>query len=270
MALRLTFLVAELVVAKNQYGDRFFLARKRKEMDLAAQIQWQLLPPLTFASEEVVVAAALEPAYDVGGDSFDYALDGDTLHVVLFDAMGHGVEAALIAALAVTAYRDGRRRGESLAQRLADVDAAVNAHFGPDRFTTAVAADLHVPSGRLTWMNAGHPRPLLLRRDRVVGALECEPGPPLGLKLGLGQTRTEQLEPGDHLLMFTDGMVEARSARGEAFGFTRLTDFFSREVQAGQPASETMRRLTHALLDYHGGRLQDDATVLMVGWRYSG
>ncbi|WP_433221888.1 PP2C family protein-serine/threonine phosphatase [Dactylosporangium sp. CS-047395] len=78
-------------------------------MQLAAEIIWTQLPPLTFATDRATVAAILEPAYEVGGDAFDYAANGDALHVALFDAVGHGIEASALTALTLSAYRNARR-----------------------------------------------------------------------------------------------------------------------------------------------------------------
>jgi serine phosphatase RsbU (regulator of sigma subunit) len=99
--------------------------------------------------------------------------------------------------------------------------------------------------------------------------LSAEPGLPLGLGGGREQTG-QTLEPGDRLLVFTDGMTEARAASGEFFGVQRLADMVVREDAAGQPAPETMRRLMHAILAHQAGALQDDATAMLVEWRTGG
>ena len=91
---RLAGLVADMLVTKNSYTDQFFQARRRESMSLAAEIQWSLLPPLTMIVPQVAVAGILEPAYDVAGDSFDYALNDNILHMAIIDAMGHGLDAA--------------------------------------------------------------------------------------------------------------------------------------------------------------------------------
>jgi serine phosphatase RsbU (regulator of sigma subunit) len=77
----------------------------------------------------------------------------------------------------------------------------------------------------------------------------------------------EQLQPGDRLLLYTDGVTEARDAEGTEFGVARFTDFIVRSNADGLPVPETLRRLMNAILDYHDGRLRDDATVLFCEWR---
>jgi serine phosphatase RsbU (regulator of sigma subunit) len=258
--------VAEIILAKEAYGDLFHVTRRRQPMSLAAEMAWNLLPPLTFGTDRLVISCVLAPAYRVGGDSFDYAADGDIARFAVFDAMGHGLDASLLATVAVVAYRNSRRQGLNLPDTVKFIDAAVASTFGPDRFVTSVIAELDLRSGRLWWHNAGHPAPLLLRGGRVVKALETEPGLPLGLG-GDVEPVWQQLEPGDRVLFFTDGVVEARSAAGEFFGERRLVDFVGREESGRQPVPETMRRLMHAILEHQGGELQDDATTMLIEWR---
>src|SRR4029079_9323438 len=136
---------------------------------------------------------------------------------------GHGLDAGLLATVAVAAYRNSRRQGLDLPDTVRFIDAAIASTFGPERFVTAVLAELDLRSGRMRWHNAGHPAPLLLRGGRVVKVLETEPGLPLGLG-GECEPVWQPLEPGDRVLFFTDGVVEARSAAGEFFGVSRLVD----------------------------------------------
>ncbi len=135
-------------------------------------------------------------------------------------------------------------------------------------------AELDLASGWLRWHLAGHPAPLLLRGTQVVKTLNAEPDLPLGL--GGATSRTgpvlgeESLEPGDRVLLYTDGVVEARSAEGEMFGVDRLADLVARQAAASQPAPETMRRLMHAILAHQAGPLQDDATTMLLEWQGGG
>jgi serine phosphatase RsbU (regulator of sigma subunit) len=85
-------------------------------------------------------------------------------------------------------------------------------------------------------------------------------------RTGPRRTDREQLEPGDRLLFYSDGVVEARDEHGEFFGVERLVDFTERAELSRLSAPETLRRLTAAILAHQGGRLQDDATLLMVDW----
>jgi serine phosphatase RsbU (regulator of sigma subunit) len=279
---RLSFfagLVAEVLMTKAAYGDALVRLRRTAPMGLAAEIQWSLLPPLTFADENVSVAAALEPAYDVAGDSVDYAVDADAARFAVFDGMGHELASAQWVSLVVAAYRNARRTGLTLTQTARLIDEAVTTTLTGEGFVTGLLAELDTGTGVLSWVNAGHPPPLLLRQGRLVKTLELAPELPFGL--GLEQhdpaggpagdvelhVGSEQLEPGDYLLLYTDGVVEARSPTGELFGVPRLIDLMVRNLAAGFPASETMRRAVAALLEHQATELVDDATMLLAQWR---
>jgi hypothetical protein len=260
-------LVAELLVTKQPYGDVIHRTRRRKEMRLAAEIQWELLPPLTLETPRVTISGILEPSYEVAGDAFDYAANGDTVHVLLVDAMGHGLDSSLISTLVVGAFRHSRRRGDDLGAIYAAMDGVVADRFGPDRFATAQLALFDSAVGTLWWINAGHPPPLLVRDKRVVGRLDEPPVLPLGFGDGDVEVSELQLQPGDAVLWFTDGLVEARSPGGEFFGEERLEDLLTRALHSGEPIPEVVRRLTHAVLDHHAGTLRDDATLLFLEWK---
>jgi len=239
-------------------------------MVLAAEMQWSLLPPLTFGTSRLVISGLLAPAYEVGGDAFDYAVNGSIAHVAVFDSMGHGLGAAQLAGLAVGAYRNARRAGAPLQEKARLIDEALRNQHGGERFVTAVLGRLDLDSGEFTWLSAGHPAPLLLRDHRILKTLEMEPCQPLGLLDLAGghppDVQTEALQPGDRLLLFTDGVDEARNRDGSFFGMKRLADFVAKQSASGEPTPEVMRRLQRAVLDHQQGRLQDDATTLFVEW----
>ncbi|GAA3290549.1 hypothetical protein GCM10020295_05270 [Streptomyces cinereospinus] len=216
----------------------------------------------------MAIAAAMEPAYEIGGDAFDYAVAGDQVHLAVFDAMGHDSYAGLTANLAVAACRNQRRQGADLISTGERVEQVLVDHFGHDTYVTAVLAGLDTATGLLSWINRGHQPPVLIRGGRWATALSCPPAHPLGTELGLTARQCrEQLEPGDRILLYTDGIIEAHDAHGREFGLNRFTDFVIRRHADGLPVPETLRRLMHAVLEHHGGRLDDDATVLCVEWR---
>ncbi|HZT65951.1 MAG TPA: PP2C family protein-serine/threonine phosphatase [Acidimicrobiales bacterium] len=266
--LALASLATLMVLAKSGYTDLFTAARRRKDMSLAAEMQWARLPPLTLGTPRVAVAAIVEPAYALGGDAFDYALNGDVLHLAILDAMGHGLESATAVSLAIGSLRHSRRRSLGLPDAYRAADRALSDQFGSERFVTAQIGQLDVNTGRLSWLSAGHPPPLLLRGSKIVGYLPCQPSLPLGLGGGVESVTTTDLEPWDRLLFFTDGVVEGRR-RGEPFGEERLADTLARESLAGNGPAETLRRLSHAILDHEGHQLSDDFTLLLVEYRGS-
>ncbi|GAB3682222.1 PP2C family protein-serine/threonine phosphatase [Angustibacter aerolatus] len=268
---RLASLTAELVTAKTPYGDTIVQLRRQQRMGLAAEIQWGLLPPLTFVDGNVAIAGVLEPAYEVAGDTFDYSVDPGRVHVALFDAMGHGLASAQLVSLAVASYRNGRRAGRTMTDIARATDAVLTQTLGEVGFATALLMELDTQTGQLLWVNAGHPKPLLLRGGKQVKALHARITPPLGL--GWTQNEplisigTETLEPGDRVLLYTDGAIEARSPEGRFFGVDHLADLLLRHLADGMPAPETMRRVVNALLEHHDDQLSDDATLLLLEWR---
>jgi serine phosphatase RsbU (regulator of sigma subunit) len=244
----------------------FSRLRRRKTLSLAAEMQWELLPPPTFGTERVVITGGLEPAYDVGGDSFDYAVNGDTADLLVIDSVGHGLPAAVLASVAISAYRHARRNMLDLPEIAAEVNAAVAGQFPGSQFATAVIARLDIDTGRLRWINAGHPEPLILRGSSLVQLPHHAPSRPLGLQEDRPLCGETRLEPGDRLLLHTDGITEARSPDGEFFGEQRLADFVLSASAAGDRAPETVRRLMRSVLAHQGGRLQDDASIVVLEW----
>jgi serine phosphatase RsbU (regulator of sigma subunit) len=260
-------LVAELVVVNDAYSDVFSRLRRRKTLSLAAEMQWELLPPMSFGTDRVVVTGGLEPAYDVGGDSFDYAINGSMMDLLVIDSVGHGLPAAVLASVAISGYRHARRNRLDLPDIAVEINAAIATQFGASQFATAVLARLDTGTGRLRWINAGHPEPLIVRGSSLVRLPHCPPSRPLGLQESRPDCCETRLEPGDRLVLFTDGITEARSPQGEFFGEQRLSDFISAAAAAGDPAPETVRRLMRHVLTHQAGQLQDDASIVVLEWR---
>jgi hypothetical protein len=265
-----TSLLAELVITRSLYSDTIEQLRRREPMLLAAEMLRAQLPPLTFSTGYLILSGILEPAYDVGGDAFDYAVNGDIAHLALFDAAGHGsaggMRAVILASLALAAYRNARRSNLDLIASYHHIDTAVRAH---DRagMITAVLAQLDQRTGILQVISAGHPSGIVIRDGKVIKVLPT----PTALPIALGDKQApvvveEALEPGDLLLLYTDGITDARSPEGTPFGVDRLIDFATKAAADQLPPPETARRLVHAILEYQDDRLQDDATVLLARW----
>jgi serine phosphatase RsbU (regulator of sigma subunit) len=260
-------LAAELVVTKDAYSDVFSRLRRRKTLSLAAEMQWELLPPMSFGTDRVVVTGGLEPAYEVGGDSFDYALNGSMMDLLVIDSVGHGLPSAVLAGVAIGAYRHARRNMLDLPDISVEISAAIATQIGASQFATAVLARLDTDTGRLRWINAGHPDPLIVRGSSLVRLPRCPPCRPLGLQESSPVCCETRLQPGDRLLLYTDGITEARSPQGEFFGEQRLADFISAAAAAGDPAPETVRRLMRHVLHHQADQLQDDASIVILEWR---
>jgi len=269
---RYAHLVAMLVVAKGAYSDVFELTRRARSKSIASELIWELTPPLVFATDNLVVAGLLEPSYDNGGDALDYSLDGDVLHLAMFDAMGHGLTAAGLATFALSAYRHSRRRGYDLVQTYESMDAAIETQFPGEGFVTGLVAELNIITGQLSWLSAGHPPPLMVRNDRRARMLAATPATPLGVPspATMPTVAHESLEPGDMVMLYTDGLTEAHAADGERLAVEGLCRFVERQAANAQTAPETLRRLRHAIIDAQPDQLADDATALLVEWKRGG
>ena len=225
-------LLVLLLVSKRRYTDAVLRSRRSEPLSTAAEIQWGLLPPLACAASGVALSGILEPAYSIGGDSFDYALDPDGVQFAIVDAVGHGMPAVLISAAAINALRNARREGRSLSDAYVEAGSVLEAQFGKSAYVTGQIGTLDVRTGRLSWLNAGHPLPLLVR-DGHVRELACRPSLPMGLGGTVVEVAVEHLQPGDTVLFYTDGAVESRSPSGEPFGVPRLIDHLAVAVQEG-------------------------------------
>lgn len=255
-----------IAAAMTRISDTPRIRRQERNLSLSASMQWDLLPPWSLVVPGARIAGMLEPAYDVAGDAFDYAVDDGVLHFAIIDGMGHGIGATMLADLATGAYRHARRSGAAIGEIHTVVDEALAHGFADLSFATGIIARLNLEDGRLEWSCAGHPRPLLLRDRKVVAELDSDVTVPFGLETGTVPVATADLEPGDTLLLYTDGVTDVRVAEGELFGLDRLIDLLEREAASETPPEELLRRLVRTLLDYQGGELRDDATLLLVEW----
>lgn len=268
---RLAALIATVITAKLIHSDSVAHSTRSRSMQLPAEMLRAFLPPRTLGTEDVVSTALLEPAYEVGGDAFDHAFGNGVLHATILDAMGHDLASGLVTSVAMACGRNARRSGADLHHLVANVDDALY-EWLPDRHCTGVFIHLHVATGVMRWVNCGHPPPMLIRNRRVIeDAFERVAEPPLGLPGRMSDAERTihetTLEPGDRVLLYTDGVTEARADDGRMFGLERFTDFIIRASMADEPAPETLRRIMNALLDHQNYRLTDDASILVLEWR---
>ncbi len=255
-----------LLASAARYTDLVHVRKRGRGMTLAASMQWDLLPPLTLRADRVVVAGLLEPAYEVAGDGFDHSINGHRVDVAVFDGMGHGIGSTLLTTLAMGTYRHQRRDGRGLRSMHDAIDEAIAEQFGGDTFVTALLARLDTVTGRLELTSAGHPQPLLLRDRQVVGELQTDATTPFGIGSRCERVTEVALEPGDTVVLYTDGVVEGRGADGQEFGLARLGDLLERESASGLSPEEVLRRLVHAVLEHQQGALRDDATLVLLQW----
>lgn len=257
------------LVAGANLSDTYERTRRRRPLTLAAEIQWSQLPTTCYGNDRVTVAGQLLPAYDVGGDLFDCVASDDLLCVTALDAMGHGVQAARLSVLAVSAMRNARRSGLSLVEQVEAADEALLRQHGGDLFVTALALALDLHTGRLEVVNAGHPGLLLVRGGEVI-ELSLEPHLPVGMFENTHYPAQHlQLQPGDRLVVVSDGVLDAGPVSGggdvhrQAFGDSTLG--FAVLSAQGLGSQEAVRHVLGELARFQPDQ-RDDATVIILDW----
>ncbi|WP_234482419.1 PP2C family protein-serine/threonine phosphatase [Streptomyces sp. MBT49] len=254
--------LAYIVIANRSFTDVYQWGRRTVPLSLAAEIQHRLLPvSLACEAAQFAVAGALEPADHVGGDTFDYVIDRDAVQLSITDAMGHDVAAALLATLVVGALRRSRRAGTSLEEQARQADQAMREH-GHEGYVTGQLLRISLLDGKAEFINAGHPWPLRMRDGKVQQII-----PKVDLPFGFQPPRPYRvqplgLQPGDRLVMLTDGMLE-RNAQS-----LDLADLIVRT--RGLHPREAARTLIGAIVDAGHGHLEDDATVMCLDWHGAG
>jgi hypothetical protein len=261
--------LGEMIVSKEPYGDRIALTRRREPVSLAAEMRWSLLPPLTFSSPQVSITGILQPSYRVAGDAFDYAVASDRLVVGVFDAVGHDLRAARLANLAIGGFRSGRRRGLDAEAILFAIDEVIEDQFpGGDTFVTGQILTLDLDTGEAVVHTAGHPPPVRFRPGGSPQPILVRPGVPLGLGAEGFPPTSVTLEPGDLVLLLSDGAYEGRSPDDEPLGLDRLLAMVQERIDAEDRPPEVLRRTMREVLLFQGpGEVRDDTTLALLRWR---
>lgn len=237
---------------------------RQREMEVAREIQQRLLPKFSPKLDGFEIAAATHPAQETGGDLFDFLpLATDLLGVVIGDASGHGIGAALVIA-ETRAYLRAFAAGESDPSRLlAETNRCLVGDLGSE-FVTLFLGRLDPATQSLTYASAGHWPGYVISREGVIKAQLPSTGIPLGLQLGeeFPTSPVIRMVEGDLLLLLTDGIVEATSPEGELFGIDRVLDLVRSHLNAAPYI--ILGELSLALREFTGGRFVDDRTAVVI------
>lgn len=250
--------LAYVLIASRRHTDLFEWAQRDIPFSVAAEIQRRLLPSAySLEAGPLTLAGWLEPSYDAGGDTFDYSLDREHVYLSVTDAIGHAVDAALLATLTVGTLRNRRRALASPAEQADAANQSLRTHAKPDQFVTGLLIRVRLADGNTEMVNAGHPLPFLVRDGRI-HPLDITAQQPLGVASTPYRTHHTTLKDGDRLLIITDGYLERDARRVDLEAILAATpDRHPRQV---------VQELARNLLNVTGGHLQDDATALCLDW----
>jgi PAS domain S-box-containing protein len=238
--------------------------RIEQELHVARVIQQTLLPKSVPELEGYQIAAYYRPAREVGGDFYDFFELGDgRLGLVVGDASGKGMPAALVMASTRSVLRSvARRGGAAPEQMLAEANEILYPDNPPNMFVTCFYGVLDPKSGSFTYANAGHDLPYLRRRGGGCEELRAR-GMPLGLMPDMSYEQKETiLQAGESALLYSDGLVEAHDAKGQMFGFPRLRALIDRHGEEGSLADYLMEELYS--FTGEGWEQEDDITLLAL------
>jgi sigma-B regulation protein RsbU (phosphoserine phosphatase) len=269
IAVRLVFLVAFVAVVAELKGAlererRAGEERLEREVRIAQQVQTRLFPQKVPRSDGLECHGVCRPARGVAGDYYDFLeLDREHLGIAVGDVAGKGISAALLMASLQGALRShASLSDEGPAQAACAINAQVHSLTDSHRFATFFWAVFEEPGRALTYVNAGHNPPMLLRRAGALERLTAD-GPPLGVFAGSQyEQRTVALASGDVLLVFSDGITEAPGPGEEEFGEARLERVL--RDRCALPAAGLCDAILSAVQQFQNGAAQEDDMTVVV------
>ncbi len=247
----------------NGYTDVIDAARRRKDITPAAEIQQSLLPPRIARIGGGEIAGGVLPSYEVGGDWFDYVENRDGAWMAIADASGRGPQASGLGGVALAALRAARRNGATLEGAGRTIHETMCDVGGPEFFLTAIVARWQPVYSVWSWINCGHPPPLLIRADGAVEQLTTAPDLPLGIFDRARSFRTHQrrLLDGDRMILYSDGVSRRRTGDG-LFGTAGIAR--AALSASKRSATATARAIQEAVVSASEDPLPDDAAVVVL------
>ncbi|SCG58462.1 Serine phosphatase RsbU, regulator of sigma subunit [Micromonospora siamensis] len=254
--------------AADRETDRYRRVRRRERLSMAAEMQWDLLPGRSVTHGSFLLAGQLEPAYTVGGDHFDWSVDGDRLTVTVLNGAGTGLASSVLTAVTVNAMRNARRSGGTLVEQAELASDTIFYQHRGSRNVPTLLLELDTATGRARAVDAGSPHLMRLRAGAVT-RIELEQQLPLGMFAETRYAAQElQVEPGDRLFVVSDGVYAATPDGAEPYGRRSM----ARAMRSTrlQPAAEAVGTVMRELHAYHADAdLRDDAVVVCLDWRGS-
>jgi sigma-B regulation protein RsbU (phosphoserine phosphatase) len=264
----LTRTVDQLETARQALNEHSQLQALRKELEIAASIQKSILPSGSTGFANVDVVGRMIPALEVGGDFYDYfPVKDNRLGMVIGDVSGKGISSALFMAVSRTLIKATGQTGVNASECLASSNAMLASENQTTMFTTAFYAVLDTVTGQLDFCNAGHNPPLILRRGEGPRILVSKGNLMLAIEEEIVyEGGVFQLEPGDTVVLYTDGVTEAESLDGNFYGMERLIEVLGSQ-SADVPAAQVVDAIVQSVQTFAGGAAQsDDITILAVSW----
>jgi serine phosphatase RsbU (regulator of sigma subunit) len=265
---RLAEIADELAVAlraADKDTDRYRRVQRRQRLTMAAELQWELLPGRSLSGDRFQLAGALEPAYAVYGDHYDWAISGDQLTMTVLNGHGDGIEASLLTTIAVNAMRNARRSGAGIVEQAELASDAIYSRYGGVAHVATLLLEVDLSAGTVAAVDAGSPRALIAQNGEI-RPVTLDQQLPLGM---FDDSRYEiqrfDLTGGDRLLVVSDGVHAATPGGRAPYGDSALLTALRRTRL--QPPAEAIGTVIRGLRDYHDGLdAEDDAVVVCLDW----
>ena len=243
-------------------ASRHELARKEAELNFALEVQQALFPKQFPADQSLEFSAVCVPARGIGGDYYDVLQRPDgRLAFAIADISGKGIPAAILMSNVHAVLRTLYDAGQSVGELCSRLNSHLHRVTAGTKFATAFYAEWSERDRCLTYVNAGHPAPILL--GSCSGQLLQTGGPPLGI---FPETEFEVgrlvLQPGDMIVLYSDGITEAGQGSGKEFGKLRLEAAVTQRLK--RPLDEIRQHVLKAVRDWSGDEVEDDMTLLLV------